>query len=277
MFPLAMSVVLVQAIIGIVDNPMGLVWWGALLVTLPIMTLFMRAMVLRDMARTSAQLPVVQGLALAGLALALIGSQNAADMDVALAEAIGGFVLLAIYIHWYSRLGRAKSEHLVVGNALPEFNLRDHEGVLVSSRNYHGAPALFVFHRGNWCPFCMGQIDELARRYQDLDELGVKASMISPQPMRKTSALSSRHNLDIDFMVDEGNAAARALGIEAKNALPMGLSLLGYATDTVLPTVIMTDAEGIILFADQTDNYRVRPEPDTFLRLFRERLAAQAP
>jgi hypothetical protein len=32
-----------------------------------------------------------------------------------------------------------------------------------------------------------------------------------------------------------------------------------------MPTVVVTDAGGRILFADQTDNYRVRPEPSTFL------------
>ena len=34
-----------------------------------------------------------------------------------------------------------------------------------------------------------------------------------------------------------------------------------------LPTVIITDAKGKIVFADLTDNYRVRPEPETFLKV----------
>jgi len=38
----------------------------------------------------------------------------------------------------------------------------------------------------------------------------------------------------------------------------------------ILPTVIITDAEGKIIFADLTDNYRVRPEPDTFLKVIDE-------
>ena len=33
-----------------------------------------------------------------------------------------------------------------------------------------------------------------------------------------------------------------------------------------MPTVIITDAERRIIFTHQTDNYRVRPEPATFLR-----------
>jgi hypothetical protein len=40
---------------------------------------------------------------------------------------------------------------------------------------------------------------------------------------------------------------------------------LGYEADSVLPTVLITDPYGTIIFADLTDNYRVRPEPSTFL------------
>jgi hypothetical protein len=70
------------------------------------------------------------------------------------------------------------------------------------------------------------------------------------------------------FLVDTDNAMAKRLGIAAPNGLPMGMEVLGYDSDTVMPTVIMTDATGKILFADLTDNYRLRPEPETFLKVF---------
>ena len=47
----------------------------------------------------------------------------------------------------------------------------------------------------------------------------------------------------------------------------MGLEFQGYDEDTILPTVVLTDQNGIIRYADLTDNYRVRPEPSTYLRL----------
>ena len=34
-----------------------------------------------------------------------------------------------------------------------------------------------------------------------------------------------------------------------------------------MPTVVITDANGKIIFRDLTDNYRVRPEPETFLKI----------
>lgn len=45
--------------------------------------------------------------------------------------------------------------------------------------------------------------------------------------------------------------------------------MLGYEGDTVLPTLVVVDAEGRIVFADQTDNYRIRPTPDTVLAALR--------
>jgi hypothetical protein len=87
---------------------------------------------------------------------------------------------------------------------------------------------------------------------------------ITPLPVRRHGAGP------FDFLTDEHNAAARTLKIEMRDGLPMGMTLLGYDKDTVFPTVIIVDHDGIIRWVDQTDNYRVRPEPDTFLPIIRQ-------
>ena len=53
----------------------------------------------------------------------------------------------------------------------------------------------------------------------------------------------------------------------ARDDVEATLQRLGYEADTVLPTAVVTDASGRILLSDQTDNYRVRPEPETFLAI----------
>ena len=60
------------------------------------------------------------------------------------------------------------------------------------------------------------------------------------------------------------------LGIDHSYGTPMGMQMLGYDSETILPTVVIADGEGKIILADQTDNYRIRPEPETFLRAFDE-------
>ena len=71
-------------------------------------------------------------------------------------------------------------------------------------------------------------------------------------------------------MIDEDNQAARILGIEALQGTPKGLEVLGYESDTVLPTAILTNQQGEVIYTDQTDNYRVRPEPETFIEVFQK-------
>jgi peroxiredoxin len=92
--------------------------------------------------------------------------------------------------------------------------------------------------------------------------------MVSPQSERHTKDLAKRFGVDMNFLVDEDGKAANKLQIIAENGLPMGLQALGYDSDTVMPTVIMTNEKGKIIFADLTDNYRVRPEPEDFLKVF---------
>ncbi len=135
----------------------------------------------------------------------------------------------------------------------------------VTSAALTDKPSVWIFYRGNWCPLCMAQIREVADDYRRLEELGVRVALISPQPHRYTKSLAKKFDVTFDFLTDAGNRAAERLGIAHHNGLPAGMQALGYASDTVLPTVIITARGGEILWAHETDNYRVRPEPETYL------------
>jgi len=138
---------------------------------------------------------------------------------------------------------------------------------LVSSFSFRGQPHIMVFYRGNWCPFCVAQFEELASAYTEIEERGARVVMISSQTANKSRQLAEKHNIPIRFMVDPNNAAARQLGISRENSLPFGFQLLGYNSEAALPSVVITDAGGKILFTDLTDNYRHRPEPEKLLKV----------
>jgi len=189
-------------------------------------------------------------------------------------HAWAGFTLLTwlVYLRWYSVFRRRDARALSVGSALPEFRLESLEGHTVSSESFKAKPHLLLFYRGNWCPFCTAQIEELAAGYKRLEESGLTVVLISPQSIKKNQSLASKFDVPMVFLRDRNNTAAQKLGIDHKWGTPMGLQLLGYASDTVLPTVILTNSEGNIVFSDQTDNYRVRPEPQTFESLLNKSL-----
>ena len=179
--------------------------------------------------------------------------------------AIAATTGFALFAYWWSSNGRRVSERLVLGERLPRIDAEDESGKPVSSDELVGNPALIMFYRGNWCPVCTSQVNDIVARYQQLADKGVRIVMISPQPHELTRRVAQTFKLPIDFWVDVENRAAGELGIVHEEGVPVGHRGT-YGANTVLPTTIITDKDSRIIFTDQTRNYRVRPRPEDFLR-----------
>jgi len=248
-------------------------WFGATLTTMPMLMFFGRVMIFKNSARTSPHFPVITLAATAGLGLTIANFvQSAMTQPESMVAAATGFISYIIYNFWYSMLGRGRNPLLQPGKTLPAFNAIDASGKHFTSDSLSGKPTLLIFFRGNWCPLCMAQIKEIAAQYRELARHGVTVALISPQPEKNTQALAAKFDVPLLFLTDRENKAARVLGIEVKNGLPTGMEMLGYDKDTVLPTVIVTDAAGRILYSDETDNYRIRPEPEEYIKVLKAHL-----
>jgi peroxiredoxin len=170
------------------------------------------------------------------------------------------------YVTWYSELGDRSSDRIKVGKKLPTIRLTALDGKAVNSDDWAGQKRLVIFYRGNWCPICTAQIGELRKFKTQFDELGVRITLISPQPEYKSAALAAREGMDYDFLTDTGNMAAQTLGILHEGGLPMGLQAFGYDTDMPKPTTFALDEKGKVVYADLPTNYRLRPLPKDIIR-----------
>jgi len=255
----------VMALFGDVDWP---AWAGAAAAALPLPFLMGRLM-FSPTARTSENLPLLLLLSLAGSSLAAweVYFEGIAG-TLAIICAGSATLILCAYVFWYSRFGRYEETRLGVGSKIPEFELTDLNGNTVRTSDMTGSPTVYLFYRGNWCPLCMAQIAELVERYKQMAELGITVCLISSQPESYTQALAKEHEVPFRFLVDRDNKVAESLDIAVRKGVPAGLPG-GYEADTVMPTLIVTNGAGTIVFSDQTDNYRVRPEPDAFLAILR--------
>ena len=245
-----------------------LTWGGVLLTTAPFLIVLSWIMIFQNVARTSARFPTLIVMGLIGVIFAVRGYVLGGS-SLAPVLAVGGFAGFLVYAYWYSSFHRAASQ-LRVGQALPGFELRDTADNTVTSGSLTNKPTVWIFFRGNWCPLCMAQIKEVAAQYQQIEELGARVALVSPQPHEFTVGLAKKFDVSFEFLTDEHNSAAQTLGIANTYGVPMGMQVLGYDSETVLPTVIITASGGRILWADETDNYRVRPEPEHFLTVLRE-------
>ncbi|WP_108867029.1 peroxiredoxin family protein [Aquimarina aquimarini] len=185
----------------------------------------------------------------------------------------GLFLGWVLYLKWYSVFNNRKNNSILrVGNLLPDLELQDFKKNNINTSSFIGQPSIFLFYRGNWCPLCMAQIKEIASLYKELEKRKINVILISPQPHQHTKALAKKFSLNFNYLIDQNNKVANQLQILSKNGLPMGLQTLGYNKDTVMPTVIITDKQGKIIYADLTDNYRVRPEPEIFIKIIDDQL-----
>jgi len=265
MLAMVITVIGVRSLLATDDY---LTWGGVLLTVAPFLLVLSWVMLFKNVARTSGRFPVLIVMGLIGVIAAARGYTLGGSV-LAPVLAVLGFVGFLIYDFWYSSFDRSGSR-LRVGEMLPEFELTDVAGHVITSSSRTNNPAVWIFYRGNWCPLCMAQIKELAAQYRQLEELGVRVALVSPQPHDFTIALARKHDFSSDFLTDKNNRAARALGIASPNGIPAGMQALGYDSETVLPTVIITAAGGRILWVHETDNYRVRPEPATYLAVLRD-------
>jgi len=180
----------------------------------------------------------------------------------------GSIVALAgwmAYVRWYS-VEPVPGDAPVPGEVLPDFTLEDADGRPVSSKELDGRAAVLVFYRGNWCPLCSAQIRELAAAWRQVARHNARLWFVSSQPQKQTRQIAERFSIPASFLRDPGNRVAQLLGIEARGTAPAGMEALGYPRDAAIPTVIVVDAQRRIRFIEVARNYRLRPDPSTYLK-----------
>ncbi len=207
--------------------------------------------------------PIILGTALAITAL-FIEEFELIHLIFTLCVALGWLA----YLFWSSAFyDRDENKILQIGNELPNLIFESEKKEKVSSSSFHGKFAIYIFYRGNWCPFCTAQVEEVIKEQKELEKRGVSTIFVSPQPHKYTSKLGRNRGGDFHFLVDVKNKVSRQLEIFCKNGLPASFQVFGFDSDTVLPTVIITNAIGKIIYTDQTENYRIRPEPADFVKV----------
>lgn len=163
------------------------------------------------------------------------------------------------FVHLNTR-GRPAPLGLQVGDTLTEFAAEDEAGNVVSSNSLRGKPAVLLFVRGSWCPFCSRQVADLTKHYKAINELGARLIFVTPKPLDTTRRVADMFGVQFDFWLDPDHAVARKLGLVHRAGVP-GKHRENYGRDTVWPTALVCDADGIIRYASQSKRIMDRPDP----------------
>lgn len=258
----------VKGLIDIINTGFSYLTFGMLLISITIISLFAKLFIFPT-ARTSKNLIGFSFVILLGFFISFFTLVDNEPLNISKLS-INGMLVLGwiLYLKWYSIFeNREDNAILKVGEKLPSFEVKGQNNKTISSDSFLKNSTIFMFYRGNWCPLCMAQIKEVVAEYKELEKRSVNMVLISPQPSENSSSLADKFNVPFHFLTDVDGKVAKKLNIFQIGGTPAGFQALGYDTDTVMPTVIITDKNGKIIFVDLTDNYRIRPEPKTFLKI----------
>ena len=129
-----------------------------------------------------------------------------------------------------------------------------------------------LFVRGNWCPFCSSQVENLTSYYKNIVDLGGQLIFVTPKPLETTRRVAEFFEVEFDFWLDESLAIARQLGLLHEVAVPVD-HRKEYGADTVWPTALVIDRSGIIRFTELSDHISDRPDPQVLLRELRRAIS----
>ena len=166
---------------------------------------------------------------------------------------------------------------LMLGNALPDVTLHTLEDAPISLKAaVGGKPAVLVFYRGGWCPFCMTQLSGLRLIQKELAALDFQLIAISPDQPAFLKRTLDKEAIGYRLLSDRDASAMRAFGIGYQADAAMLKTLAGYNIDLEtyssqthhvlpVPSVYMVDEAGILQFSYVHPDYRVRVPHEVIL------------
>jgi peroxiredoxin len=106
------------------------------------------------------------------------------------------------------------------GQPLPDFHTFDEAGNPIRSTQLHGSAAVILFVRGNWCPFCSSQVENLTVHYKDIIDLGARLILITPKPLETTRRVAEFFEVEFEFWLDDGLAVTKQLDLLQESGVP---------------------------------------------------------
>lgn len=181
---------------------------------------------------------------------------------------ISATVIFIAALVWHRDRIRGKTvpDSVKTGSELPEFVAVSEEGQTVSSSDLRGRTSVLMFVRGTWCPFCSKQVQNLTTHYKDINDSGARLILITPKPLETTRRVADFFNVDFEFWLDENLGIGRKLGLVQSEAVPKDFNQ-EYGNDTLWPTTLVVDAEGIIRFTEMSRFIADRPDAAKILKV----------
>lgn len=185
------------------------------------------------------------------------------------------FVLSALLI--VPLVVAAAEKTLQAGDPVPAVELRTADGSAFDlTAAIAEKPAVLVFYRGGWCPYCTRHLSELQKIEPQLVAAGWQILAISPDRPEKLAEADAEHDYAYTLLSDSKMEAAKAFGLAFEVDAATREKYKGYGIDLEaasgethhllpVPAVFLADQDGVIRFAHSNPDYKVRLSNEAIL------------
>lgn len=172
-----------------------------------------------------------------------------------------------------------------VGDLMPDFMMPDQDGRMTTLEGLlRDGPAVLVFHRGHWCPYCRLTMAGMAEIEAKIAPHALVA--ISPERQKFTRAMRADAGASFPFLSDVGSGYALSINLAVWVDDAMSSLIAGAGWDIPdyhgaagwfmpIPTVFVVGADGRVVSRHVDPDYRRRMEPADILNVL-EGLGRQA-
>lgn len=111
-------------------------------------------------------------------------------------------------------------------------------------------PVMLVFYRGDWCPYCNGQLASYARQFAEFERRGTQLVGVSVDPPRNNARLVGKLQLPFPLLSDPEGELARSLG------------LWNSEEGLAVPSIVVIDQSAEVRYLYSGSDFADRPEDD---------------
>ena len=160
---------------------------------------------------------------------------------------------------------------LLIGEKLPEATLLDENGESISLyEEIAKKKTVLVFYRGGWCPYCNMQLSSLAATEKDILELGYQIIAVSPDDYQNLKPSGDKNKTGYKLYADADGSFIKNIGIgftpSERTTNYIAKKTTGKTTNILpVPTVLVLNTSGEILFEYISPNYKQRISPELLL------------
>lgn len=160
---------------------------------------------------------------------------------------------------------------LLIGEQLPDATLLNAKGETINLNDkIKTANTVLVFYRGGWCPYCNRQLSGLVAAEAKIIELGYQIIAVSPDDYRNISPTTTKNKANYQLYSDPNGTLIQEMGVGFTTAPKtfnyISKKTIGETTKVLpVPTVLVLNKKGEILFEYISPNYKQRISPKLLL------------